>query len=56
MNRTHTAKQRRYSRTYVWINAQGERFWVKYHFKTDQGIDFLPQEEGDRIAKGVKGS
>jgi catalase len=23
---------------------------VKYHFKTDQGIDFLPQEEADRLA------
>jgi hypothetical protein len=38
------------SHTYIWINTQGERFWVKYHFKTDQGIDFLTQEEADRIA------
>jgi catalase len=38
------------SHTYMWVNAKGERFWVKYHFKTDQGIDFLTQEEGDRIA------
>ena len=38
------------SHTYMWVNAQGERFWVKYHFKTDQGIDFLPQEEADKIA------
>jgi catalase len=33
----------------MWVNANGERFWVKYHFKTDQGIDFLTQEEADRI-------
>lgn len=26
------------SHTFMWINAQGERFWVKYHFKTEQGI------------------
>src|SRR5487761_1357420 len=26
------------SHTFMWINAQGERFWVKYHFKTGQGI------------------
>ena len=38
------------SHTYMWINAQGQRFWVKYHFKTDQGIDFLTQEEADRLA------
>jgi catalase len=29
------------SHTYMWTNAGGERFWVKYHFKTDQGVDFL---------------
>jgi len=25
------------SHTFSWINAGGERFWVKYHFKTVQG-------------------
>jgi catalase len=43
------------SHTYMWVNAKDERFWVKYHFKTNQGTDFLTQEEADRIAKGVKG-
>ncbi|MFF4601753.1 catalase [Streptomyces sp. NPDC001339] len=38
------------SHTYMWINGSGERFWIKYHFKTDQGIDFLTQEEADRLA------
>ncbi|TWT96733.1 Catalase [Botrimarina colliarenosi] len=38
------------SHTYMWVNAKHERFWVKYHFKTDQGIDFLPQAEAERIA------
>ncbi|NHJ12973.1 MAG: catalase [Candidatus Thorarchaeota archaeon] len=38
------------SHTYMWVNARDERFWVKYHFKTNQGIEFLTQEEADRIA------
>ncbi|MGC3874919.1 catalase [Halomonas sp. GXIMD04776] len=38
------------SHTYMWVNAQGERFWVKYHFKTDQGIEFLTQADADRLA------
>ncbi|MCI0509277.1 catalase [Chromohalobacter marismortui] len=38
------------SHTYMWANAQGEKFWVKYHFKTDQGIECLTQEEADRLA------
>ncbi|MER5767715.1 catalase [Streptomyces sp. NPDC001985] len=38
------------SHTYMWVNGGGERFWVKYHFKTDQGIDFLTQEEADELA------
>jgi catalase len=32
------------SHTYMWINAGGERFWVKYHFKTDQGNEFLTND------------
>ncbi|MEU2869328.1 catalase [Streptomyces olivoreticuli] len=38
------------SHTYMWVNGGGEKFWVKYHIKTDQGIDFLTQEEADRLA------
>lgn len=38
------------SHTYLWINEAGEKFWVKYHFKTNQGIDFLTQEEADKTA------
>jgi catalase len=38
------------SHTYQWINAEGERFWVKYHFKSDQGIKILEQADADRIA------
>ena len=38
------------SHTYMWINAGGERFWVKYHFKSDQGVEHLTADEGDAIA------
>jgi len=38
------------SHTYMWINAKGERFWVKYHFKTEQGI----QNFTDAEAKAMK--
>ena len=38
------------SHTFSWQNAQGERSWVKYHFKTDQGVEHLTQAEGDQLA------
>ncbi|MHA6628310.1 catalase [Pseudonocardia sichuanensis] len=38
------------SHTYSWVNAEGEQFWVKYHFKSDQGIESLTQADADRIA------
>ncbi|MDX2389769.1 catalase [Streptomyces sp. DK15] len=38
------------SHTYMWVNEGGQRFWVKYHFETDQGIEFLTQADADRIA------
>ncbi len=33
------------SHTFQWVNAVGERFWVKFHFKTDQGIKNFTSEE-----------
>ncbi len=38
------------SHTYSWSNAAGEMFWVKYHFKTDQGVDHLTQVDADQLA------
>jgi catalase len=38
------------SHTYMWVNAEGERFWVKYHFITDQGIEFFTQADADAMA------
>ncbi|WP_227983543.1 catalase [Nocardia spumae] len=38
------------SHTYLWVNAEGEKYWVKYHFLTDQGVEFFTQDEGDQMA------
>ncbi|MFI6906703.1 catalase [Nonomuraea sp. NPDC050394] len=38
------------SHTFLWYNAAGEKFWVKYHFKTDQGIKNLTAAEADAMA------
>jgi catalase len=37
------------SHTYKWYNNDGEIFWIKYHFKTDQGIQNLTREEAEHI-------
>lgn len=37
------------SHTYMWINAKGERFWVKYHFKTEQGIQNFTNAEAQAM-------
>lgn len=37
------------SHTYQWINEAGERFWVKYHFKTRQGWEYYSDEEAAAI-------
>lgn len=38
------------SHAYMWVNDKGEKFWVKYHFKTDQGIKCLTQQQADKLA------
>jgi catalase len=38
------------SHTYSWINADSQISWVKYHFISDQGVEFLTQAEADRLA------
>ncbi|OGT35788.1 MAG: catalase [Gammaproteobacteria bacterium RBG_16_51_14] len=37
------------SHTYSMWNKKGERFWVKWHFKTRQGIQCLTQAESRRV-------
>jgi catalase len=36
--------------TYMWYNGKGEHFWVKIHFKTEQGSQNLTREEAVRLA------
>ncbi len=38
------------SHTYQWINAAGERFWVKYHFRSNQGDHYLDPADAEGIA------
>ena len=37
------------SHTYSLINTKNERFWVKFHFKTLQGIETLTNKEAEAI-------
>lgn len=36
--------------TYVWVNKNGDRKWIKYHFKTKQGIETLSRDEAIELA------
>lgn len=38
------------SHTFQWVNEQGEAFWVKYHFKTRQGVENFTDEEATTTA------
>lgn len=38
------------SHTFKWYNAQGQYFWVQYHFKTDQGIKNLTRQEAAKVS------
>ncbi|GAB1100225.1 MAG: catalase KatB [Shewanella algae] len=40
------------SHTFSFWNAKGERFWVKFHFKTKQGIANLTEEQAAKV-KGI---
>jgi len=38
------------SHTFKWVNEQGEATWVKYHFRTNQGIKTLSPDVAAKIA------
>ncbi len=38
------------SHTYQWINEAGEKFWVKYKFKSQQGVEGLSNDEAEALA------
>ena len=35
--------------TFKWYNEKGEYFWVKIHFRTEQGIQNLTRQEAERM-------
>jgi catalase len=38
------------SHTYMWMNAEGAKFWVKYHFHTNQGVKCFTNAEAQATA------
>jgi catalase len=44
------------SHTFSFINAQNERFWVKFHFKSMQGITYFTDEEAAGVVGGDRES
>ena len=38
------------SHTFKWVNHEGKAVWVKYHFKTEQGVKNLTTEAAAKIA------
>lgn len=38
------------SHTFQWINAEGEAFWVKYHFLSEQGVENFTAAEAEEMA------
>lgn len=38
------------SHTFKWVNEEGKPCWVKYHFKTETGIQNLTQEESAKVS------
>ncbi|MGO1397851.1 MAG: catalase [Brevibacterium yomogidense] len=38
------------SHTYMWTNAEGEKFWVQYHFHTEQGEQNMTNDEAAQLA------
>ena len=44
------------SHTYSFWNERGERYWVKFHFKTQQGHRFLTNEEAATVVGATRES
>jgi len=44
------------SHTYSFINAQNERFWIKFHYRTQQGIETLSDSDAAAIISGDRES
>jgi catalase len=44
------------SHTFSFINANNERFWVKFHFKSAQGVENYTDEEAAQVVAGDRES
>ena len=42
------------SHTFKWVNAEGEGVWVKYHFKTEQGVKNLIVNLAAKLAVKIR--
>lgn len=38
------------SHTYMLVNEAGEKFWVKWHFLSEQGVENMTNEEAEQLA------
>ncbi|WP_166319067.1 catalase [Microbacterium excoecariae] len=38
------------SHTYQWVAADGERFWIQYHFVSRQGVELMTADEAEKMA------
>ncbi|AKP66821.1 catalase [Companilactobacillus ginsenosidimutans] len=38
------------SHTYKWVNKDGEQFWVKYHFISNQGVKNMSEAQAGKLA------
>ncbi|MFT4417034.1 catalase KatA [Fredinandcohnia humi] len=38
------------SHTFKWVNAEGEGVWIKYHFRTEQGVKCITNEVAAQLA------
>ncbi|MGN0157133.1 MAG: catalase [Lachnospiraceae bacterium] len=36
--------------TYIWVNKCGERFYIKYHWKTLQGLETITRQEAEYLS------
>ncbi len=36
--------------TFVWVNSQGQRFYVRYHFRSRQGVETIDRQEAAYLA------
>jgi len=44
------------SHTYSFVNADGERFWVKFHFRSEQGVENYTDQEAAEVVAGDRES